>query len=87
MTYDADGVALGADAEERIVLIHSMKNLGGSLRRPKNKIAALVRMGSNPTGVLITDGSFCQQEKEKAPGIETFQNVNQMKNVRLSPVF
>ena len=62
-TYDADGVALGTDAEEEVVLIHSMKNLGGSLRRPENKSAALVGMGSNPTGVLITDDSFCQHEK------------------------
>ena len=47
--------------------------MGGSLRRPENKIAALVRMGSNPTGVLITDDSFCHHEKGKAPGIEKFQ--------------
>ena len=25
-TYDADGVALGVDTEEKIVMIHSMKN-------------------------------------------------------------
>ena len=72
-TYDADGVALGADAEGKIVMIHSMKKLGGSLRRPENKIAVLVGMGSNPTGVLITDDSFCQHEKGKAPGIKKFQ--------------
>ena len=70
--YDADGVALGADSEEKIVMIHS-KKMGGSLRRPENKIAALVEMGSNPTGVLITDDSFCRHEKEKAPGIKKFQ--------------
>ena len=72
-TYDADGVALGADAEGKIFMIHSMRNLGGSLRRPENKIAAMVGMGSNPTGVLITDDSFYQHDKEKAQGIEKFQ--------------
>ena len=66
-------MALGADAEEKIVQIRGMKNLGGSLRRPKNKIAALVGMGSNPTGMLITDDSFCQHDKEKVPGIKKFQ--------------
>ena len=75
-TYNADSVALGADAEEKIVLIHSMRNLGGSLRRPKNKIAALFGMGSSPTGVLIVDDSFCVPEKEKAPGIKKFQKCN-----------
>ena len=64
-TCDADVMALGADAEEKVVLIHSMRNLGGLLRRPENKIAALVGMGSNPTGVLITNNSFCQHEKGK----------------------
>ena len=73
VTYDADSVALGADAEEKTVPIHSFKNLGGSLRRPKNKIAALVGMGVNPAGVLIMEDSFCQHQKEKAPGIEKFQ--------------
>ena len=53
-----------------------MKNLGGSLRRPKNKIAALVGMGSSPTGVLIVDDSFCLPEKEKAPGIEKNHKCN-----------
>ena len=48
-TYDADGVALGADAEDKAVLLHSMKNLGDSLRRTENKIVALVGMGSNPS--------------------------------------
>ena len=50
-----------------------MRTLGGSLRCPGNKIAALVGMGSNPTGVLITNDSFCQHKKEKAPGTEKFQ--------------
>ena len=83
-TYDADSVALGADAEEKIVLIHSMRNLGGSLRRPKNKIAALVGMGSSPARVLIVDDSFCVPEKEKAPGLEKMRNVILMRNALLS---
>ena len=87
-TYDADGVALGADVEEKIVVINSMRNLGGSLCRLENKIAALVGMGSNPTGVLITDDIVCQHEKEKKLQVSrSFKNVNQMKNARLSRVF
>ena len=70
-TYDADGVALGADAEDKAVLLHSMKNLGDSLRRTENKIVALVGMGSNPSGVLITNDSFCPHTKQKAPGLES----------------
>ena len=44
-------------------------------------------MGSNPTGVLITDDSFCQEEKEKLQELRSFKNAIQMKNVRLSWVF
>ena len=72
-TYDPDGVALGADSEGKVVLVRGIKNLGGSLRRPENKIAALVGMGAFPSGVLIKNDSFCQHVKEKAPGLEKFQ--------------
>ena len=50
-----------------------MRNLGGSLRRQENKIAALVGMGSNQTGQLIANTSFCQHKKKKASGIEKFE--------------
>ena len=52
-SYDADSVVLGADAEKKVVVLHSLKNLGGSLLRPANKIVALVGMDENPMGVVV----------------------------------
>ena len=86
-TYDADGVALGVDAEEKVVLIDSMRNLGGSLRRLENKITVLVGMGRNPTEVLSRTTAFANTKRKKLQVSRSFKNVNQMKNARLSRVF
>ena len=69
-TKDQDNVVIGADAEQHVVVLHSLNNLGGTVRRPDNKIVGAVGMGSNPTGVVIAKHSFCSNVKARGPGLE-----------------
>ena len=63
---------MGLDAENNVVIIHSLSNLGGNLLRPGDNIvgAVGVRMGNNPIGVSISTNSFCKQVKQNTPGLE-----------------
>ena len=80
-SYDAGGGVLGADAEKKIVILHSLKNLGGLLLRPANKIVALVGMDENPMGVIISNPCFCTGVKKQGPGLEKFQECNSRKDL------
>ena len=75
--YAADGVALdGADAEGKVVLIHSMRNLGRSW----------LEWGEFQQECSSRMTAFANTKRKKALGIEKFQNVNQRKNAGLSQV-
>ena len=72
-TNDQDNVFIGADAEQNVIVLHSVNNLGGSVRRPDDKIVGAVGMGSNPNGVVISKKSFCTTVKAKGPGLEQLE--------------
>ena len=57
-TGDQDNVIIASDAEKSVVVLHSFHNLGGTVRRPEDKIVAAVGMGANPTGIVIAKTSI-----------------------------
>ena len=72
-TNNADSVVVGADAENNVVIVHSLSNLGGNLLRPDDNIVGAVGMGNNLIGVSISTNSFCKQVKQNAPGLEKYK--------------
>ena len=42
---DQDNVFICADAEQKVIVLHSVNNLGGSVRKPEDKIVGAVGMG------------------------------------------
>ena len=72
-TNNADSVVVGSDAENSVVIIHSLPNLGGNLLRPDDNIVGAVEMGNNPIGVSTSTNSFCKQVKQNAPDLEKYK--------------
>ena len=56
-----------------MIVLHSVNNLGGSVRRPDDKIVGAVDMGSNPNGVVISKQIFCSTVKANGPGWEQLE--------------
>ena len=70
-TNNANSVVVGSDAENNVVIIHSLSNLGGNLLRSDDDIVGAVGMDCNPIGVsILFTNSFCKQVKLNTPGLE-----------------
>ena len=67
-SQDQDNVFVCADVEQKVIVLHSVKNVGGSIRRPDDKLVGAVGMSSNPNGVVISKQSFCVTVKANGPG-------------------
>ena len=50
---EIDTVILAADGSNNIMIMHSLKNLGGTRSRPENKVVGMLGMGSQAISVLI----------------------------------
>ncbi len=50
---EIDTVILAADGSNNIMIMHSLKNLGGTRSRQKNKVVGMLGMGSQAISVLI----------------------------------
>ena len=72
-TNNADSIVMGSDAENNVVDIHSLSNLGGNLLRPDDNIVGAVGMGSNPISISISTNSFHKQAKLNIPGLEEYK--------------
>ena len=72
-TKNAHRVFVDADAENNVVIIHSLSNLGGNLLRPDDNIVGAVEIGNNPIGVSISTISFCKQVKQNTPGLKKYK--------------
>ena len=72
-TNNADSVVVGSNAENNVVIIHSLSNLGGNLLRPDDDIVGAVGMGSNPIGISVCTNSFFKQVKLNTPGLEKYK--------------
>ena len=82
---DQDNVFICADAEQKVIVLHSVNNLGGSVRKPEDKIVGAVGMGSNPNGVVISKQSFCVTVKANGPGwdqLELCDTVGELESLK-----
>ena len=86
-TYDAHCVAMGADAEERIVLIHSIKNWEDHCVAQKIRLRPWLGWAAIQQECSSRTTAFANKKRKKLQELRSFKNVNQMKNVRLSRVF
>ena len=68
---DKDSIILVANGSE-VIIIHSVVNLGGTLRRPKDKIVGLQGLGSNVLPILIEPKSFIKGLSLSVPRDKTF---------------
>ena len=74
-------VTLAADANNKIMILHSPENFGGTRSRPDNKVVCMLGLGAHATYVLIdirtaaecqivvpavTDLSDCESAKDVA---------------------
>ena len=50
---DIDTVILAVNSSNRIMLLHSPKNFGGTRTRPANKVICLMGMGTQAVSVLV----------------------------------
>ena len=83
-TGDQDNVMIASDAKKSVVVLPSFHNLGGTFRRPEDKIVAAVGMGANPTGVVIAKTSIGTSVKAKGPGftLEECDSTEKLKNLK-----
>ena len=68
ITSDLENVILTASPRKGMVtFIHSLKNFGGTLRRPDNKVIGLQGFGRHASAVEIDVESLVQTTKFHAP--------------------
>jgi hypothetical protein len=53
LVEEIDMVILAADANKRIMILHSPKNFGGTQTRPENKVVCMLGMGTQAVSVLV----------------------------------
>ena len=58
ITNDASIAVLAVDANKKIMIMHSFKNLGGTLTNPVNKYACRIGSGRNAVAVIVDTASF-----------------------------
>jgi hypothetical protein len=58
ITNDASIAILAVDANNKIIVMHSFKNLGGTLTNPVNKYACLIGSGRNTVAVIVDTASL-----------------------------
>ena len=72
-TNNAGSVVVGLDAENNVVIIHSLSSLGENLLWPADNIVGFVGMSSNLTGISIATNNFCKQVKLTTQGLEKYK--------------
>ncbi len=53
LVEEIDTVILAADANNRIMILHSPKNFGRTQTRPKNKVVCMLGMGTQAVSILV----------------------------------
>jgi hypothetical protein len=67
ITNDASIAVLAVDANNKIMIMHSFKNLGGALTNPVNKYACLIGSGRNTVAVIVDTASFLALPEVSTP--------------------
>jgi hypothetical protein len=71
ITNDASIAVLAVDANNKIIIMHSFKNLGGTLTNPVNKYASLTGSGRNAVAVIVDTASLLALPKVATPAYKT----------------
>ena len=58
ISEELDYVVLTGDGFNKVQLLHSIKNVGGTRLRPENKILALIGQGPNSVPVIVDEESL-----------------------------
>ena len=58
ITEELDYVVLTGDGFNKVQILHSIKNVGGTRLRPANKILALIGQGPNSVPVIVDEESL-----------------------------
>ncbi len=53
LVEEIDTVILAADANKRIMILHSSKNFGETQTQPENKLVCMIRMGTQAVSILV----------------------------------
>jgi hypothetical protein len=71
ITNDASIAVLAVDANNKIMIMHSFKNLGGTLTNPVNKYVFLIGSGRNAVAVIVNTASFLTLPEVSTPTYKT----------------
>ena len=87
LTEDCDAVMLAvAPVTNKIQVLHSMSNLGGTRSRPDNKLVALDGFGERSNAVLLGITSLQREISEKTPSLTSMQNLDTREDIMSSSV-
>ena len=67
-------MTLAVTEKKKIVVLHSIKNLGGTLTHPPNKVLALLGTSHDTKAVELIVKSALKDYKTKAPKFEDIKN-------------
>jgi hypothetical protein len=71
ITNDASLAVLAVNANNKIMIMHSFNNLGGTLTNPVNKYACLIGSGRNAVAVIVDTASFLTLPEVSTPTYKT----------------
>ena len=70
LSNDASLAVLAVDANNKIIIIHSFRNLGGTIINPENTYGTLIGNGRIPSAVIIEIASLLQHVATVTPGYD-----------------
>ena len=76
ITGNQDVVILGSDGDNNVRLAHSLKNLGGNVLRPTDKVVALFGLGSKATAFEFYSDALVEDVKVATATPDILMNCN-----------
>ena len=73
VSIDKDNVILMVDGKGKVSLAHSITNIRGTLRRPKNKVVGIMGLGPRGTGFEFVEKSFAEDCVFEAPKLKDYK--------------
>jgi hypothetical protein len=86
ISNDNDIVLLAANANKTVAILHSFKNIGGTLLRPSNKFVCFMGTSVNATAVAIDLASITGNKNFRSPSIESLFECNSASEIASLPI-
>jgi hypothetical protein len=67
LTNNASTAILAIDATNKVVIVHSVRNFGGTILHPANRLGALIGNGCIASTVIVDKASFLQHVNTTTP--------------------